>query len=99
MLAYALRYPSKAQREAFCAVYLAALPATASSASPSTAAADAAALAAAADEHALASHLLWGFWGVIQERASSVDFDFLGYAAARFDEAITHAARLEAEAR
>ena len=94
MLAYAARYPSKAQREAFCAAYLAALPAAGA-----VAAADAAALAAAADAHALASHLLWGFWGVIQERASSVDFDFLGYATARFDEAITHAARLEAEAR
>ena len=103
MLAYALRYPSKAQREAFCAAYLAALPAASSAkaggSSSASAAEAAAALAAAADTHALASHLLWGFWGVIQERASSVDFDFLGYSAARFDEAIVHATRLEAEAR
>lgn len=97
MLAYKERYPSRAQREAFCAAYLAALPGGGAGSDGSGCEAAAAALARAADEHALASHLLWGFWGVIQARASSVDFDFLGYATARFDEADAHARRLETD--
>jgi thiamine kinase-like enzyme len=93
MLAYELRYPDVAARDAFCAAYLRALE------PPCGDAAAAAALARAADTAALASHLLWGCWGVIQASASSItDFDFLGYADARFAEHGRHAARLAREA-
>jgi thiamine kinase-like enzyme len=88
MLNYPERYPGRAAREAFCAAYLGA----------GATAAHAAALAAAADAHALASHVHWALWGVVQSRASSVDFDFIAYAHARFDELDRHVARLQAEA-
>ena len=35
--------------------------------------------------YALASHLFWGLWAVIQGRNSAVDFDYMEYAKARFD--------------
>lgn len=33
----------------------------------------------------LLSHLLWGLWGLVQAQHSTIDFDFLGFAAARLD--------------
>lgn len=39
----------------------------------------------AANEFALASHLFWGFWAVIQSGSSTIDFNFLKYARARFE--------------
>ena len=38
-----------------------------------------------AELYAMASHLYWGLWGVIQARHSSIDFDYLGYSKRRFD--------------
>ncbi|TDH66250.1 hypothetical protein CCR75_001832 [Bremia lactucae] len=35
--------------------------------------------------YALASHLLWGYWALVQTVHSKIDFDFLQYAAKRFD--------------
>ena len=32
-----------------------------------------------ANRYALAAHLFWGVWGVIQARHSKIDFDFLKY--------------------
>ncbi|KAN0025911.1 hypothetical protein ACTFIU_001675 [Dictyostelium citrinum] len=32
----------------------------------------------------LGSHLMWGFWGVIQHFSSSIDFDYIDYAIKRF---------------
>jgi choline/ethanolamine kinase len=59
---------------------------------------DALALARAADRYAAASHALWGLWGLVQARHSSVaGFDFSGYARARFEEMEQHAERLAAE--
>ncbi len=37
-------------------------------------------------EFALASHLLWGVWGLLQARLSTIDFDFVGFARQRLDE-------------
>jgi hypothetical protein len=34
---------------------------------------------------ALASHLFWGTWAVIQSQISSIDFDFAGYAKLRYE--------------
>ncbi|XP_023694752.1 ethanolamine kinase 1-like isoform X1 [Paramormyrops kingsleyae] len=38
------------------------------------------------NKFALASHFFWGFWAVIQAKYSTIDFDFLGYAALRFNQ-------------
>jgi thiamine kinase-like enzyme len=91
MLDFGERYPTRAQREAFCAAYLAA----SSGRQPTEL--EVTQLAAAADCYALASHLSWALWGVIQSVRSSVAWDFLGYSMLRFAEYEAHAARLEAE--
>jgi thiamine kinase-like enzyme len=44
--------------------------------------------------YALASHLFWGLWAVIQGRNSAVDFDYLTYAKARFDAYFTQKAKV-----
>ncbi|XP_077582142.1 ethanolamine kinase 2 isoform X1 [Stigmatopora nigra] len=38
------------------------------------------------NKFALASHLFWAFWALIQAKYSSIDFDFLGYAVLRFNQ-------------
>ncbi len=35
---------------------------------------------------ALASHLLWGLWALVQTQHSKINFDYIGYAAKRFNE-------------
>lgn len=35
-------------------------------------------------QFALASHLFWGTWAVLQSQLSLIDFDFHGYAKLRF---------------
>ena len=40
---------------------------------------------AVACKYTCASHLFWGVWAAIQSVLSSIDFDFAGYAALRFD--------------
>ena len=37
-------------------------------------------------EFALASHVLWGVWGLLQSQLSTIEFDFLGYARQRLNE-------------
>uniref|UniRef100_K3WVX8 ethanolamine kinase n=1 Tax=Globisporangium ultimum (strain ATCC 200006 / CBS 805.95 / DAOM BR144) TaxID=431595 RepID=K3WVX8_GLOUD len=39
----------------------------------------------AVNRYALASHLFWGFWAIVQAGHSKIDFDFLEYAGKRFD--------------
>ncbi|XP_027726487.1 ethanolamine kinase 2 [Vombatus ursinus] len=38
------------------------------------------------NKFALASHLLWAFWALIQNQFSTIDFDFLRYAVIRFNQ-------------
>ncbi|XP_063240047.1 ethanolamine kinase 1 [Bacillus rossius redtenbacheri] len=38
------------------------------------------------DQFCLAAHFFWGAWSLIQAEHSTIDFDFLGYAAIRFKE-------------
>lgn len=38
------------------------------------------------NKFALASHFMWGLWGLVQAENSTIDFDFLGFAIARFGE-------------
>lgn len=42
------------------------------------------------DRFALASHLYWGFWAVVQEVSSPIDFDFVGYGKLRFEGFLEH---------
>jgi len=37
-------------------------------------------------EFSLASHLMWGVWGLLQAKLSTIDFDFVGFARQRLDE-------------
>jgi len=37
-------------------------------------------------EYALASHLLWGVWGLLQSKLSTIDFDFVEYTRQRLTE-------------
>ncbi|XP_061374829.1 probable ethanolamine kinase isoform X1 [Gastrolobium bilobum] len=39
-----------------------------------------------ANTYALASHLFWALWGLIQAKMSPIDFDYLGYFFLRYDE-------------
>ncbi|XP_021968854.1 probable choline kinase 2 isoform X3 [Helianthus annuus] len=38
------------------------------------------------EKYTLASHLLWGLWGVISEHVNEIDFDYMEYAKQRFQE-------------
>lgn len=38
------------------------------------------------NKFALASHLLWGLWGLMQANQTDIDFDYVGYALERFRE-------------
>ncbi|KAD3337843.1 hypothetical protein E3N88_33364 [Mikania micrantha] len=38
------------------------------------------------EKYTLASHLLWGLWGVISEHVNEIDFDYMEYAKQRFHE-------------
>ena len=91
------RYPPPAARAAFAAAYLAeaakweeagpagsAKAGTVAAASPSPTPAAIAALVVEGDAYALASHLWWTAWALVQARVSPIDFDYGGYAASRF---------------
>ncbi|KAJ3021571.1 hypothetical protein HKX48_008238 [Thoreauomyces humboldtii] len=39
-----------------------------------------------ADKFRLASHLIWGLWGLMQASQTDIDFDYVGYACTRFAE-------------
>jgi choline/ethanolamine kinase len=95
MLNYPLRYPGHADRLAFCAAYLIAMQLQCPNPAPRNISEDALALAGAVERYALASHLLWGLWGVIKSHQSSLDWDYLGYARQRLDEYRLHKARVE----
>ncbi|KAJ8470921.1 hypothetical protein OPV22_025264 [Ensete ventricosum] len=40
----------------------------------------------AIEKYALASHLLWGLWGVISEHVNEIDFEYMDYARQRFQQ-------------
>ena len=43
-------------------------------------------LAAEVNVFALASHMYWGVWAIIQARYSPIDFDYMGYVGLRWGE-------------
>ena len=87
---YLDRYPSPAQQAAFCEAYLAVADPTFPLADRHERHRRAAALAAEANVFALASHLLWSLWGLIQAANSNIDFDYLEYSAQRVSEYFRH---------
>ncbi|XXG81227.1 hypothetical protein AAC387_Pa09g1916 [Persea americana] len=38
------------------------------------------------EKHTLASHLVWGLWGIISEHVNDIDFDYMEYARQRFQQ-------------
>lgn len=38
------------------------------------------------EKYTLASHLIWGLWGVISEHVNEIDFDYMEYAKQRFEQ-------------
>ncbi|XP_020098014.1 probable choline kinase 2 [Ananas comosus] len=38
------------------------------------------------EKYALASHLVWGLWGIISEHVNEIDFDYVEYARQRFQQ-------------
>ncbi|PKU76833.1 probable choline kinase 2 [Dendrobium catenatum] len=38
------------------------------------------------EQYTLASHLLWGLWGIISEKVNEIDFDYMEYARQRFQQ-------------
>jgi len=38
------------------------------------------------EKYALASHLLWGLWGVISDHVNNIEFDYIDYARQRFQQ-------------
>jgi hypothetical protein len=76
-----LRYPGRDKQALFFSHYLGppGAPAALSEAQLD-------ALCAEADVFALASHIYWGIWAVVQARYSPIDFDYMGYHHLRFGE-------------
>ncbi|XP_065618722.1 probable choline kinase 2 isoform X2 [Quercus suber] len=38
------------------------------------------------EKYTLASHLVWGLWGIISEHVNEIDFDYMEYARQRFQQ-------------
>jgi len=70
------RYPGRSQQEAFFTAY----------AGQDLTSQQIDRLCAEADLFALASHMYWGVWAIIQARYSPVDFDYLQYHGLRWSE-------------
>lgn len=82
-------YPARATQVAFLRAYLevARPDVVARVRAPDATVGEEALLAALSDcinECALAAHIFWGMWAVIQARHSPIDFDFMSYSVLRF---------------
>ncbi|KAL5707147.1 hypothetical protein ACHQM5_025233 [Ranunculus cassubicifolius] len=71
------KYPDSEERERFARVYL-----SSSGHEPSDTEVEQ--LVQDAEKYTLASHLLWGLWGIISEKVNEIDFDYMEYARQRF---------------
>ncbi|KAG1330071.1 Choline/ethanolamine kinase [Cocos nucifera] len=70
------KYPDHDERERFVQTYL-----SSSDETPNQVEVDN--LLQLIDEYALASHLVWGLWGIISEHSNDIDFDYMEYARQR----------------
>ncbi|KAG8385167.1 hypothetical protein BUALT_Bualt03G0013600 [Buddleja alternifolia] len=73
------KYPGLEERQRFLRTYL-----SASGNQPS--ASDLEHLLQEVEKYTLASHLLWGLWGIISEHVNKIDFDYMEYARQRFQQ-------------
>jgi choline/ethanolamine kinase len=73
------KYPGLKERRRFVEKYL-----SASGAKPSESEVEK--LLENVEKHTLASHLLWGLWGIISEHFNEIDFDYMEYAKQRFEQ-------------
>lgn len=71
------KYPGLEERKRFLRIYL-----SCSGNQPSDAEIEK--LIQDVEKYALASHLLWGLWGIISEHVNEIDFDYMEYARQRF---------------
>lgn len=73
------KYPGVEERQRFLRIYL-----SCSGGQPSDQKVDL--CLQEVEKYTLASHLFWGFWGVISEHVNEIDFDYLEYARQRFQQ-------------
>ncbi|XP_022991265.1 probable choline kinase 2 [Cucurbita maxima] len=72
------KYPGLEERKRFLQQYL-----SASGRQPSDA--ELMQLVQDVEKYTLASHLVWGLWGIISEHVNDIDFDYIKYARQRFE--------------
>ncbi|KAI3961553.1 hypothetical protein MKW92_032747 [Papaver armeniacum] len=73
------RYPDLEERKRFIRAYL-------SSSGDEPTDVDVVALVEDVEKYTLASHLVWGLWGIISEHVNDIDFDYMEYAKQRFQQ-------------
>ncbi|OVA08126.1 Choline/Ethanolamine kinase [Macleaya cordata] len=73
------KYPGLEERKRFVHVYL-----SSSGNEPSDV--DVEELIQDVEKYTLASHLVWGLWGIISEHVNEIDFDYMEYAKQRFQQ-------------
>ncbi|PKA46805.1 choline/ethanolamine kinase [Apostasia shenzhenica] len=73
------KYPDHEERKRFVTVYL-------KSSEKQPSAEEIENLLQSIEKYTLASHLLWGLWGVISEHVNEIDFNYMEYARQRFEE-------------
>ncbi|KAJ6812939.1 putative choline kinase 2 [Iris pallida] len=71
------KYPDLEERKRFVQIYL-------SSSGEKPDSAEVNNLLQNIEKYALASHLLWGLWGIISDHVNDIDFDYMEYARQRF---------------
>ncbi|XP_072998975.1 probable choline kinase 2 isoform X2 [Typha latifolia] len=73
------KYPDIEERKRFVQIYL-----SSSGEAPSDIEVDN--LLQQIEKYSLASHLVWGLWGIISEHVNEIDFDYMEYARQRFQQ-------------
>ncbi|KAI3894983.1 hypothetical protein MKX03_028003 [Papaver bracteatum] len=73
------KYPDLEERKRFIRAYL-------SSSGDEPTDVDVDALVEDVEKYTLASHLVWGLWGIISEHVNDIDFDYMEYAKQRFQQ-------------
>ncbi|KAK1306783.1 hypothetical protein QJS10_CPA10g00554 [Acorus calamus] len=73
------KYPDHEERKRFIHIYL-------SSAGENPEDSEVEELVQDTEKYTLASHLLWGLWGIISEHVNEIDFDYMEYARQRFQQ-------------
>ncbi|XP_010928527.1 probable choline kinase 2 [Elaeis guineensis] len=71
------KYPDIEERKRFIKIYLSSSGENANDAEVDD-------LLRSVEKYALASHLVWGLWGIISEHVNEIDFDYMEYARQRF---------------